>query len=209
MRTQRQAGQRQLLTHGPTTVPAVEDHPFNAYLAAQPEPQRSTLQATATSLRKILPGATEAVSYGMPAFIVDGTAIAGLAGFKHHCSYFPHSGAALERIESDLAGYDYDKGTLRFAVDKPLPVVLLRKLVAVRLQMESERPVTNGEARAFYSNGFVQSKGGIRKGELHGAWSWFRKDGTVMRTGQFTFGKQAGPWRTFDRAGRLVKETAL
>ena len=38
-------------------------------------------------------------------------------------------------------------------------------------------------------------------------WSFFRADGSLMRSGRFDRGRQVGPWRTFDRAGKLVKET--
>jgi antitoxin component YwqK of YwqJK toxin-antitoxin module len=44
-------------------------------------------------------------------------------------------------------------------------------------------------------------------GEMHGEWRWFRTDGSLMRSGSFDRGRQIGVWRTFDRAGRLVKET--
>jgi uncharacterized protein YdhG (YjbR/CyaY superfamily) len=187
------------------------DHPFSAYLAEQPEPQRTTLSAMAASLRAILPGAQECISYGMPAFAADGTSVAGIAGFKHHCSYFPHSGSVLEQLSADLIDYDYDfdKGTLRFAVDKPLPAPLLRKLVVTRLRLESERPARNGKVREFYDNGFLKSKGSTKDSQMHGAWAFYRKDGSVMRTGQFKLGVQVGIWRTFDRSGRLVKETTF
>jgi antitoxin component YwqK of YwqJK toxin-antitoxin module len=42
---------------------------------------------------------------------------------------------------------------------------------------------------------------------MHGAWEFLRKDGSVMRKGEFERGKQLGIWRTFDRSGRVVKET--
>jgi antitoxin component YwqK of YwqJK toxin-antitoxin module len=42
---------------------------------------------------------------------------------------------------------------------------------------------------------------------MHGDWKFFRADGSLMRSGRFERGKQVGPWRTFDRAGKLVKET--
>ena len=42
---------------------------------------------------------------------------------------------------------------------------------------------------------------------MHGAWEWHRLDGTLMRTGSFDRGLQVGTWRTFDRSGRVVKET--
>jgi len=190
-----------------STVRSMGDHPFGAYLATQPEPQRSTLQAVATSIRKFLPGAQECMSYGMPAFKVDGTSIAGFAGFKNHCSYFPHSGAVLERLANELATYDHDKGTLRFPVDRPLPPALLRKLITTRLQVESEHATRSSKVRRFYDNGFLQSKGSVRDGLMHGAWSWYRKDGSLMRTGQFKMDIQVGLWRTFDRSGNVVRET--
>jgi len=58
-----------------------------------------------------------------------------------------------------------------------------------------------------YSTGAVQAKGPLLEGTPHGAWAWFRKDGTLMRSGHFDRGRQVGLWRTFERSGRLVKET--
>jgi antitoxin component YwqK of YwqJK toxin-antitoxin module len=58
-----------------------------------------------------------------------------------------------------------------------------------------------------YLNGVLKMKGSRASGEMHGAWTWYRTDGTVMRTGRFDNGKQVGVWRTFERSGRLVKET--
>jgi len=185
-------------------------HPFDAYLAAQPEPQRSTLQTTAATLRALLPTAEECISYGMPAWKVDGVALAGIAGFVKHCSYFPHSGATLERVPAaTLAGYDHDAGTLRFPIDRPLPRPLLRALIVARVDVENARPAKGGKVRRFYANGMLQSKGGERAGEMHGDWSWWRKDGSLMRTGRFRNGVQIGTWRTFDRTGSLVKETTF
>ena len=63
------------------------------------------------------------------------------------------------------------------------------------------------EETALYSNGKVKFTGFRLDGELHGAWSWYRTDGTLMRTGQFERGQQVGVWRTYDRAARVVKET--
>jgi antitoxin component YwqK of YwqJK toxin-antitoxin module len=58
-----------------------------------------------------------------------------------------------------------------------------------------------------YPNGTVKMSGFRLDGEMHGAWAWYRTDGSVMRTGQFDRGRQIGVWRTFERSGRLVKET--
>ncbi|MEN9752769.1 MAG: hypothetical protein RL670_460 [Actinomycetota bacterium] len=59
----------------------------------------------------------------------------------------------------------------------------------------------------FYENGLPRFKGENVNGEMHGYWEFFRKDGSLMRSGDFDHGRQVGIWKTFARDGRLVKET--
>ncbi len=81
----------------------------------------------------MLPDATEDLKYGMPTFLVDGKGVAAYAAFKAHCGYFPMSSNVLDAAGDAVAKYAVSKGGLRFAVDKPLPVTLIRKLVKLRL----------------------------------------------------------------------------
>lgn len=104
------------------------------FLAAVPEPQRSTLQELRAMLKKILPSGEEKIHYGVPAIQLNGKSIAGYASAKKHCSYFPHSGALLEPMADQLTKYEFSKGTLHFPIDKCLPITLVRKLVKARLQ---------------------------------------------------------------------------
>jgi antitoxin component YwqK of YwqJK toxin-antitoxin module len=60
---------------------------------------------------------------------------------------------------------------------------------------------------AYYRSGTMKSEGFTLDGEMHGEWVFYRLDGSVMRSGRFERGRQVGSWRTFDRTGRLVKET--
>lgn len=180
-----------------------------AYFDAQPEPQRATLLVMRASLRKLLPGATEAMSYQMPTFKIDGSSLGSLAGFKNHCSYFPHGTEVLARLANDLRAYDVDKGTLRFPIDAPLPLAVLRKLVATRIAMENATEVETGKVRNFYDNGFLRYRGSMRNGQAHGAWTFFRKDGTLMRSGSFKNGEQTGSWQTFERNGTPGKITTF
>lgn len=114
-------------------MPGVPAHEIDAYLAALDEPKRSTLAALRRDLKAVLPGAEQGLAYGVPAFRVDGTPVAGFAAARAHLSYFPHSGGVISRLSGDLAGYDTAKGTVRFAVDTPLPAALVARLVAARL----------------------------------------------------------------------------
>ena len=60
-----------------------------------------------------------------------------------------------------------------------------------------------------HNDGTVWGKGWMRGGEPDGYFEWFRKDGSRMRSGSFTMGKQSGDWTTYDRAGRVVKVTRM
>ena len=62
---------------------------------------------------------------------------------------------------------------------------------------------------ARYPNGTPKFAGFRLAGEPHGEWTWYRLDGSLMRSGSFERGRQVGVWRTFDRSGRLVKETTF
>jgi uncharacterized protein YdhG (YjbR/CyaY superfamily) len=103
------------------------------YLAGVPEPARGTLGKIRAAIRSVVPAeSTEAIGYGMPTFRYKG-ALVGFAAFSDHCSFFPMSGSVVEAFQSELKRYETSKGTIRFPVDKPLPVVLVKKLVKARI----------------------------------------------------------------------------
>ncbi|MDE3200328.1 MAG: DUF1801 domain-containing protein [Acidobacteriota bacterium] len=115
-------------TPSSTGLAAVE-----AYLAKVPEPARTTLGKVRSVIRAVVPkDATEQLSYGMPAFHYKGALVA-YAAFKKHCSFFPMSGSELDKLKDEVAPYRTAKGTLQFALDKPLPATLVRKMVKARV----------------------------------------------------------------------------
>ena len=177
----------------------------DGYLGHLERPHRDTLGVVRDRLRRILPHASEVLKYGMPTFTLNGKGIAAYAGFKAHCSYFPMSSAVLEAAGRAVAGYPVSKGGLRFPVDEPLPVALLRRLVKLRLAEIAA--VTEGSRFEFYGDGQLKATGRMKAGKLHGTWRWFRRDGTLMRTGQFSQGRQVRTWQTWDAHGTLVKTT--
>ncbi len=107
---------------------------IDEYLAALDEPKRKTLEALRQTIHGIIPRAEECISYGMPAFRLEGKVIAGFAAFKNHLAYLPHSGSVLGELSDDLAGYESTAGSLHFPIDKPLPRSLVKKLIATRLE---------------------------------------------------------------------------
>jgi uncharacterized protein YdhG (YjbR/CyaY superfamily) len=102
------------------------------YLKELPEPQKTTLTKLRKTIKKIEPKAKEVISYNMPAFKIEEGIICGFLSAKKHCSYFPFSGKVLPELKEELKDFDKSTGTLRFAIDKPLPEKLVRKLISVR-----------------------------------------------------------------------------
>lgn len=102
------------------------------YLADLDPLKRATLQTVRDRIRAVLPEAEECISYGMPAFRLDGKVLAGFGAFARHLSYFPHSGKVLPLLADKLTDYDCSTGTLRFAIDEPLSSELVAELVRVR-----------------------------------------------------------------------------
>lgn len=107
---------------------------IDAYLEGLDEPKRGTLAQLRADILAVIPDAEQGISYGMPAFRVDGTTVAGFAAFTRHLSYLPHSGSILVQLGDELASYQKSAGALRFAVDSPLPRPLVERLIALRLQ---------------------------------------------------------------------------
>jgi uncharacterized protein YdhG (YjbR/CyaY superfamily) len=72
----------------------------------------------------VVPDAEQCISYGVPAFKVNGTTVAGFAAFRHHLSYLPHSGSVLPALGDDLAGYrGSTKSALHFAPASRFPPI--------------------------------------------------------------------------------------
>jgi uncharacterized protein YdhG (YjbR/CyaY superfamily) len=107
---------------------------IDRYLATLGEPKRTTLEVLRQSILEVVPGAEQCISYGMPAFKVDGKVVAGFAAFNQHLSYLPHSGSVLPALGDDLARYEMTRGSLHFAIDRPLPKRLVRKLITTRMR---------------------------------------------------------------------------
>jgi uncharacterized protein YdhG (YjbR/CyaY superfamily) len=108
------------------------------YLAGVPEPARSTLKKVRAVIRSAVPAeATECISYGMPAFKHKGVLV-WFAAFSKHCSLFP-TAAVIEAFKKELQGFSTSKGTIQFPTDKPLPAVLLRKMVKARVAQNERK----------------------------------------------------------------------
>lgn len=101
------------------------------YIAASEPAVRERLEAIRALVRSIAPAATEKMAYGIPTFVLGGNLV-HYAGFARHIGFYPTpSGTAAFRAE--LAPYEGGKGSIRFPLDQPLPLDLVRRIVEFRV----------------------------------------------------------------------------
>jgi uncharacterized protein YdhG (YjbR/CyaY superfamily) len=111
----------------------------NAYIASLPDDARKGLRKLRSAIAAAIPGATLGISYGIPAFKLNGRPVVWFASFKQHSSFFPGAAAILNHV-ADLKGYKTSKGTIQFPPDRPLPAKLVATLVKTRMaDMQKKR----------------------------------------------------------------------
>lgn len=110
------------------------------YISAFPDDTRRTLDEMKATIRAAAPGAEEKISYQMPAFYLQGNLVY-FAAFKKHIGFYPTS-SGVEAFKRELAPYEVSKGTIRFPLDRPLPLKLISRIVKFRVaeNLKNARP---------------------------------------------------------------------
>lgn len=105
----------------------------SAYIAARPAGARRPLRLLRDSIRAGAPGVTDSFGYGIPGFRLDGRVFLYYAAWKQHTSVYPLTSAMLRSHAAEIRGYETSKGTIRFPLDRPLPVAFVKRLARTRL----------------------------------------------------------------------------
>ena len=104
------------------------------YIKAQPIAAQGILHCVRSTLRKAIPGAEEVISYKMPAYKLNGTAVIYFAAAKKHYSLYLATNPLLAEFKDELAPYKLSKGTISFPLSETVPAKLIARVARFRAQ---------------------------------------------------------------------------
>ena len=114
---------------------------IDEYIATFPKNVQIILEELRQAIGDAAPDAEEAISYQMPAFKLNGNLVY-FGAFKKHIGFFPRT-SAIEAFKEELSGYEVTKGTVKFPLNKPIPVDLVKKMVKFRVKENLDRSQLN------------------------------------------------------------------
>ena len=104
------------------------------YVAQCPTETQEILRTLRALIRGVAPDATEKISYGIPTFELNGTYVVYFAAWKKHIAFYPVTPGLAKSLGAEITPYRSGKGTLRFPLAKPMPLDLIRRIVALRVR---------------------------------------------------------------------------
>ena len=114
---------------------------IDQYIETFPEDIQDILQKMRRTIQKAAPQATEAISYQMPTFKLNGNLV-HFAAFKNHIGFYPIP-SGIEAFKGELSPYIAGKGSIRFPLDKPIPYDLVKRIVEFRVKENLARKIYN------------------------------------------------------------------
>jgi uncharacterized protein YdhG (YjbR/CyaY superfamily) len=107
------------------------------YIASLPEHVRPVMERIRGSIRTVVPGVEETISYQMPTFTLDGKPLVHVAAWKKHIGIYP-----LPPLDGDLAEevapYRAATDTMQLKYARPIPYDLVERVLAVMLQRRTD-----------------------------------------------------------------------
>ncbi|KGO94890.1 iron chaperone [Flavobacterium subsaxonicum] len=113
-------------------------NPIDNYIATFPATTQKLLQQMRETILNAAPNAQESISYGMPAYKLNGKPLVYFAGYKNHIGFYA-TPTGHKAFEAELSNYKQGKGSVQFPVTEPLPVDLIKRIVVFRAKENNLR----------------------------------------------------------------------
>ncbi|MVN20667.1 iron chaperone [Mucilaginibacter arboris] len=113
---------------------------IGSYIESFPKDVQEILEQLRLTIRKAAPDAKETISYGMPAFKLNGSLVY-FAAYKNHIGFYP-TASGIKAFQQEISVYKNSKGAIQFPIDQPLPLDLITKIVKFRVNENLEKAET-------------------------------------------------------------------
>jgi len=108
---------------------------MDEYIRTFPKDIQKILEKIRQIIKEAAPDAEESISYQIPAFKLNGNLVY-FAAFKKHIGFYPPAPKAFKK---EVSIYEGPKGNLKFPIDKPMPLSLIRKIVKYKVKENLEK----------------------------------------------------------------------
>ena len=120
-------------------MPSTSPNSIDSYIEQSPDQAKEKLKELRAIIAKLVPEATEAISYGIPSFHLNGSFLIYFAGYKKHIGMYPVP-PAEKGFEEEYSQYKTSgKGTIQFPLNEPLPEKLIEKIITYGVKENEER----------------------------------------------------------------------
>lgn len=107
------------------------------YIKAQPPKTQKMLKELRAAIKAAAPKAGETINYAIPTFTLNGNLV-HFAAFDKHIGFYP-TPSGIEAFKKELAAYEGAKGSVKFPLDKPLPLRLVTRIVKFRVAEQMKK----------------------------------------------------------------------
>ena len=118
---------------------------IDEYIATFPVETQKILEELRATIKAAAPDAGEKISYQMPTFAQKGNLV-HFAAYKNHIGFYP-TPSGIQAFEQELSVYEGAKGSVKFPIDKPLPLELISKIVKFRVAENLKKAETKSSQR--------------------------------------------------------------
>jgi uncharacterized protein YdhG (YjbR/CyaY superfamily) len=106
---------------------------IDEYIVGFPKDVQAVLEAVRQAIRESAPNSEEKISYGIPTFDLNGKHLVHFAAYKNHIGFY-HTPSGITAFKQELSKFEVSKGTIKFSLDKPVPLDLVKKIVKFRVK---------------------------------------------------------------------------
>jgi uncharacterized protein YdhG (YjbR/CyaY superfamily) len=110
---------------------------IDEYIATFPRERQDLLEQVREAIPEAAPEAEETIGYAMPTFKLNGNLVY-FAGYKHQIGFYatPNGHKA---IKYEPSVYKTGKGSVQFPLNQPMPLDLIKRIVAFRAKENEEK----------------------------------------------------------------------